>query len=135
MSSKERRISPRKDYLVPLRFRILANGNDPHTENVTATHGIRSAKTSGYFGTHEGEAVNLSERGIYFRSREKVSVGEPIEMYFTLPRELTGRKAEEVRCSARVVHVEPCSDERGMRGVGAEVERFEPVGAARNWDN
>jgi hypothetical protein len=129
MSSKERRIS------LPLRFRILANGNDPHTENVTATHGIRSAKTSGYFGTHEGEAVNLSERGIYFRSREKVSVGEPIEMYFTLPRELTGRKAEEVRCSARVVHVEPCSDERGMRGVGAEVERFEPVGAARNWDN
>src|ERR1700730_3180492 len=135
MSSKERRISPRKDYSVPLRFRILANGNDPHTENATAAQETRTARMSGYFGTHEGEAINLSERGIYFKSREKVSVGEPIEMYFTLPRELTGRNAEEVRCSARVVHVEPRCDERGMRGVGAAVERFEPVGAVRNWSN
>jgi hypothetical protein len=56
-------------------------------------------------------------------------------MYLTLPRELTGRSAEEVRCSARVVHVESRVDQLGMRGVGAAVERFEPLVAARNWGN
>jgi hypothetical protein len=135
MSSKERRTSPRKVCAVPLRFRILAKGMKHHAENVTATYETPGAKTSGYFGTIEGEAVNLSERGIYFRSRGEVRVGEPIEMYFTLPRELTGRSPEQVRCSARVVHVESGVDQLGMRGAGACVERFEPLVSARNWGN
>jgi hypothetical protein len=79
--------------------------------------------------------VNLSERGIYFRSRQRVNVGEPLEMYFTIPRELTGRSAEQVRCSARVVHVEPQADRQGLVGVGAAVERFEPMSSARDWGN
>jgi hypothetical protein len=92
-----------------------------------------SARTP--FGTIEGESVNLSERGIYFRSRQRVNVGEPLEMYFTIPRELTGRSAEQVRCSARVVHVEPQADRQGLVGVGAAVERFEPMSSARDWGN
>jgi hypothetical protein len=135
MSDRERRTSPRKECTVPLRFRVLANGKNHHAESVRATYETRGAKTSGYFEAIEGEAVNLSERGIYFRSREEVKVGEPIEMYLTLPRELTGRSPEEVRCSARVVHVESRADQLGMRGVGAAVERFEPLVAARNWGN
>ena len=67
-------------------------------------------------------------------SRQKVSVGEPLEMYFTIPRELTGRSAEQVRCSARVVHVQSHADQ-GMVGVGAAVERFEPMSSARDWGN
>ena len=85
--------------------------------------------------TLEGEALNISERGIYFTSREKLHVGEPLEMYFTLPRELTGRGPELVHCSARVVHVDEAADPRGARGIGATVERFEPVVVARNWAN
>jgi hypothetical protein len=135
MSSKERRTSPRKECAVPLRFRILAKRMNHHPGQVTVTYETRGAKASGYFGASEGEAVNLSERGIYFRSREEVSVGEPIEMYFTLPRELTGRSPEQVRCSARVVHVASGVDHLGMRGVGASIERFEPLVAARNWEN
>ena len=128
MGNKERRISPRKECTVPLRFRV-ANGTN---QLVT---GSPSARTSALFGTVEGESVNLSERGIYFRSRQRVSVGEPLEMYFTIPRELTGRSAEQVRCSARVVHVEPQADRQGLVGVGAAVERFEPMSSARNWGN
>ncbi|HXU48286.1 MAG TPA: PilZ domain-containing protein [Candidatus Binatia bacterium] len=86
-------------------------------------------------GILEGEAVNLSERGIYFRSRENVSIGAPLEIYFRLPRELTGRSAEEVRCSARVVHVEQAESNGGLTGVGATVERFEPISMIRNWHN
>jgi len=62
-------------------------------------------------------------------------VGEPLEMYFTIPRELTGRTTEHVRCTARVVHVEPRADNQGMLGVGAVVERFEPMSAAHDWGN
>jgi hypothetical protein len=84
----------------------------------------------------EGEALNLSERGVYFTSRETLQVGEPLEMIFTLPRELTGRGPEQVRCTARVVHVDDQTDHQGRRGFGATVERFEPIAVApRNWAN
>lgn len=127
MAGKERRISPRKDCAVPLRFRIVATAS--------ADTQKRIAKTSAYHESQEGEAINLSERGIGFRSTQKVSVGEPLEIFFTLPRELTGRSPEQVRCSARVVHVEPRADQQGRIGVGAIVDRFEPIVARNNWDN
>jgi hypothetical protein len=128
MRNKERRIAPRKECTVPLRFRVAKSVDSLARETAGA-----SARTP--FGTIEGESVNLSERGIYFRSRQRVNVGEPLEMYFTIPRELTGRSAEQVRCSARVVHVEPQADRQGLVGVGAAVERFEPMSSARDWGN
>jgi hypothetical protein len=82
-----------------------------------------------------GETVNLSERGICFKTAQNVRVGQSVEVYFTLPRELTGRSPEPVRCSARVVHVDQKADERGWTGVGAAVERFEPLKRFRTWDN
>jgi hypothetical protein len=133
MSGKERRSSPRKDCAVPLRFRVLAEPDHPW-EVLTAGHEGAAFKGSFYSAPLRGEAVNLSERGVYFTSHEKLSVGELLEMYFTLPRELTGRGPEQVRCSARVVHVEDRPD-LGRMGIGATVERFEPVMAARNWAN
>jgi hypothetical protein len=129
MGSKERRIAPRKECTVPLRFRVTKSADHLARE----VGGRVSARTLSV--TIEGESVNLSERGIYFRSRHRVKVGEPLEMYFTIPRELTGRSAEQVRCSARVVHVEQQADGRGLVGVGAAVERFEPMSVARDWGN
>ncbi|HXU20628.1 MAG TPA: PilZ domain-containing protein [Verrucomicrobiae bacterium] len=126
MSGAERRISPRKPCVVPVRFRIVANGG-------RETLGLREAARSSM--THEGEVLNLSENGVYFTSRAKLSVGEPLEMHLTLPRELTGRNPEQVRCSARVVHVEDLSDSGGTAGVGAVVDRFETVAASRDWSN
>jgi hypothetical protein len=130
MSAKERRISPRKDCAVPLRFRVLSNATVLANGEASAG-GVAVASR----GILEGEAVNLSERGIYFRSRERLAIGSPIEIYFKLPREMTGRASEEVRCSARVVHVEPEQSGDGFSGVGATVERFEPVAMIRNWHN
>jgi hypothetical protein len=134
MSSRERRTSPRKECVMSLRFRIATNGHGPD-HHVRDTTGGATVKASAYFSTIEAESVNLSERGIYFRSRGKVNIGEPLEMYFTIPRELTGRMAEHVRCIARVVHVESTVDKQGMLGVGAAVERFELVSAALSWEN
>ncbi len=135
MSGKERRTSPRKECAVPLRFRVVNNGHNAQAEDIEDRYGTMVAKASIYAATLEGEVLNLSERGLYFRSRETVCRGELLEIYLTLPRELTGRGPEQVRCSARVVHVEDGADEQGARGIGAFVERFEPMIAARNWAN
>ncbi len=48
----------------------------------------------------------------------------PIEATLRMPEEVTGSKAQETRCSARVVHVrnEPYGD--GRIGFGAEIEKY-----------
>ena len=156
MSSKERRIAPRKIFSIPIRIRPLASESLSVAVGSTVS---RNAATSSYsagpvspasslmnsavatskpvrvLDMQEGETVNLSERGIYFKTAQKVKIGQAMEIYFTLPRELTGRSPEPVRCSARVVHVEQYSDERGWTGVGASVEQFEPLQRFRTWDN
>jgi len=135
MAGNERRSSPRKECAVPLRFRVVENGQGTQLGDIAGGYGARSSRSAVLTGTSEGEAFNLSERGVYFRSRERVNIGERLEMYFTLPRELTGRSPEQVRCSAKVVHVEAGTDEYGTTGVGAFVERFEPLMEARDWSN
>lgn len=133
MSAPERRVSPRKECVIPVRFRVL-EGAAASDASVRSIETARGAATHGHFGTMEGKTVNLSERGIYFVSAEKVAVGQALELYFTLPAQLTGREAERVRCCARVVHAERL-DQVGLTGVGAVVERFEPVPTLRTWDN
>jgi PilZ domain len=133
MSNRERRDSPRKECAVPLRFRILTNGNGSHVQEAAQPSGSLEPKVSSYLPSFEGKALNLSERGLYFTAREKLSVGAPIEVYLTIPRELTGRGPEPVRCKARVVHVDEIYPQQGVKGVGAIVDRYETVAMSRNW--
>lgn len=140
MPSKERRIAPRKVFSIPIRFRVMSNNLVATTVEATTTAGptrevhLRRAPTA-LLDSFDGETVNLSERGIYFKSPENISVGDSVEMYFTLPQELTGRRPEDVRCNARVVHVDRNIDSEGSTGVGATVERFEPINRTRTWAN
>jgi len=137
MTGRERRLSPRKICAVPLRYRVVSNGAAQHEDYGAVSYLARGrlATAPALSTMVQGEAVNLSERGVFFLTPERLREGEPLEMYFTLPRELTGRSPEAVRCSARVVHVEERPDQRGLTGVGAVVERFEPLASARNWSN
>jgi hypothetical protein len=156
MSSNERRIAPRKIFSIPIRIRPLASeslsvaaGSTVSRNATTSSYsavpassasslmnsGVATSKPVRVLDMQEGETVNLSERGIYFKTAQKVKIGQAMEIYFTLPRELTGRSPEPVRCSARVVHVEQYSDERGWTGVGASVEQFEPLQRFRTWAN
>ncbi|MGA9145205.1 MAG: PilZ domain-containing protein [Candidatus Acidiferrales bacterium] len=146
MSSDERRIAPRKVFSIPIRIRALAieaasvaAGASATARNAMVSNSIssiaNSSKPTRVVDMQDGETVNLSERGIYFKTAQKVKIGQSVEVFFTLPRELTGRNPEPVRCSARVVHVEQHADERGWTGVGAAVERFEPLHRFRTWDN
>ncbi|MFY9732469.1 MAG: PilZ domain-containing protein [Candidatus Acidiferrales bacterium] len=156
MSSSERRIAPRKIFSIPIRIRPLASeslsvaaGSTVSRNATTSSHAaapvspasslmnsaVATSRPVRVLDMQEGETVNLSERGIYFKTAQKVKIGQAMELYFTLPRELTGRSPEPVRCSARVVHVEQYSDDRGWTGVGASVEQFEPLQRFRTWDN
>ena len=124
MDGRERRVSPRKECAVPLRFRIM--GTNFGKEHQSEAEQL--SRRSSLMGTFDGHSVNLSERGIYFTSTQRMDIGEPLEMFFTIPRELTGRDSERVRCSARVVHVEERIERQGLLGFGAAVDRFETIG-------
>lgn len=136
MSSNERRIVPRKAYTIPVRFNVISQ--ELPAVGPRAKMGIPRGATK-FLETiplpQQGETVNLSERGIRFKTRHSLSVGESVELFFTLPTELTGRAIEDVKCNARVVHVDREADMSGHIRVGASIECFERTSVARNWDN
>jgi PilZ domain len=135
MSNQERRRAPRKECLVPIRFRIVGNGHDHPETTARFTHFGGGPATHARFGMAEGQVQNLSERGVYFICREKLGVGEEVELFFTLPAELTGRTPESVRCSARIVYAQPLERNAELTGAGVFVNRFEPLARSRNWAN
>jgi hypothetical protein len=101
MSGKERRIFPRKDCALPVRFRVVLNAANPVPvfAHVDAGERVTAVATAVAHTIAEGQVVNLSEHGLFFHAAEEVSVGAVLEMFFTLPREWTGRSPEEVRCT------------------------------------
>jgi hypothetical protein len=137
MSDHERRVAPRKSYAIPVRYNVVSEQY--------AMVGVASAATAPARANpkmlttiplpQEGEIVNLSERGIGFRTRQNLNVGETVEIFFALPTALTGRAPEDIRCNARVVRVDKNADVRGMIAIGAAIDRFERTAVPRNWDN
>jgi PilZ domain len=115
MKVTERRQLARLNLRTPLRFRAL---------------GVASDKTE-----HFTEALNVSRGGFFFASSAPLQVGMPIEATLRMPAEVAGNSAQEMRCSARVVHVrnEPYGD--GRIGFGAEIEKFQtvPASAQERW--
>ena len=103
MGSEQRQVT-RYNVRTPLRFRAL---------NLAADN-----------SEHFTEAMNISRGGFFFASSAPLQVGMPIEATLRMPEEVTGTKAQETRCSARVVHVrnEPYGD--GRIGFGAEIEKY-----------
>ena len=121
--SKERRVAPRKFCTLPVRFRVRTDIFAPEPQQRAYARGERAAAALAP-GVLDGETVNISTLGIYFKSRERVAFGEELEMSFRLPGELTGRTAEDVRCEARVVHVNASIDGKGTAGIGVAIGRF-----------
>jgi hypothetical protein len=137
MSDHERRNAPRKSYAIPVRFNVITEqyamvgaasaASAPLLQNAKILTTIPLPK--------QGEIVNLSERGIGFKTRQNLTVGENLEIFFTLPTALTGRAPEDVRCNARVVRVDKTGDANGMIAIGAAIDRLERTSVVRNWDN
>ena len=111
MPNTERRLLPRKPFAVLVRYRVLGN--------TTNTNQMQT-----------GESLNWCERGIYLTTKYALKVGTPIEMYMKVPSPAGANARPEVRCSARVVHVQQNVGAEGQTGAGIFIDRFEPVGAA-----
>jgi len=137
MSDQERRIAPRKSYAIPVRYNVVS---EQYAMVGVANAATAPARAKANMLTtiplpQEGEIVNLSERGIGFRTRQNLNLGETVEIFFTLLTALTGRAPEDVHCNARVVRVDKNADVRGMIAMGAAIDRSERTAVARNWDN
>jgi len=138
MPTEDRRIVPRKPYVMPIRFIVLSEefaiaGNlERKSAAASETLGTVAARS---FLPYQGETVNLSERGVRFKSQQAICLGQTVELFFTLPTELTGRTPEDVRCTAKVVHVDQHPDIQGRTSVGASIERFEHIAPVRTWGN
>jgi hypothetical protein len=113
MKASERRQLTRLNHRTPLRFRPM---------------GVAADKTE-----HFTEALNISRGGFFFASSAPLQVGTPLEATIRMPAEVTGNSSQEIRCTARVVHVrnEPYGD--GRIGFGAEIEKFETVSVQERW--
>jgi hypothetical protein len=69
-----------------------------------------------------GKTRDVSFRGLYFFADASVEAGTEIEFTLTLPREVTLATDVHIRCSGRVVRVEPHD---GDRGIAAQIEHYE----------
>ncbi len=113
MNSTERRIDTRVNVRVPLRFRVL---NNPGSTE------------------HAAESENISQRGIYIATNVPLTVGTPLEISLRMPPELAGKTSSDVRCVARVVHVQPGQALGGRSGIGLRIERYEArASAGERW--
>ena len=104
MSSNERRLDTRVNVRVPLRFRVLNNSSAAEQSAVSE---------------------NISQRGVFFWTRVPLHVGTPVELSLRMPQEIAGKVSAEVKCVARVVHVQENLGLGGKSGIGLHIERYE----------
>jgi Tfp pilus assembly protein PilZ len=110
MSSKDRRSEERIEVRMPIRFRPITS--PPSAEQ-------------------SAESLNISEHGLFFSTSCPLRVGEEVEIYLRMPRELS-QSLIQVRWNARVVRIEP-NGSAGKHGVGVRVEAHAPVVEREGW--
>ncbi|MGB7435655.1 MAG: PilZ domain-containing protein [Candidatus Acidiferrum sp.] len=100
----ERRQLQRFHIRVPLRFRPMGLGSGA--------------------ADHFAETTNISRGGFFFVTSAPLQVGMPIDATLVMPAEVTGGKADETHCRARLVHAKADAYSDGRMGYGAEIEMF-----------
>ncbi len=104
MAPSERRQLERYRVRIPLRFRPI---------------GLAAIQAE-----HFTETMNVSRGGFFFVTSAPLQVGMPIEATLKMPAEVTGGKADETHCRARLVHAKPDAYGDGRMGFGAEIESY-----------
>lgn len=112
MGAEERRNGTRVDVRIPVRFRPISNP---------------------YVTEQRAESVNISRLGVYFTTDFPLKVGAMLVLWMTMPSEVTEQEAREVRCLARVVHVEPTGRLTRKVGAGLLIEQLAAVARAERW--
>jgi hypothetical protein len=74
-------------------------------------------------GEASTESKDVSSRGVFFSLPKGVKKGSPVEILLTLPHEITLAGPVRVRCLGRIQRAD--TNEEGVWGVGAAIERYE----------
>jgi PilZ domain len=104
MDSPNRRAETRFEVRMPIRFRPITNPPSPE---------------------QSAESFNVSKHGLFFATNCPLRVGEQVEIYLRMPREISSNPVQ-MRWSARVVRIEP-DGMVGKQGVGVRVESYAAV--------
>lgn len=112
MSPANRRSEERVDLRVPLKFRAVTN--PPSNEQ-------------------RAESINLSRRGLCFSTESPLELGTLVEVFMTMPSEISGSPESEVRCVARVVHIQQAGWMSSKTQIGLRVERYETMSTKERW--
>ena len=109
MRQPERRFLPRISIQVPMRFRRAVKAGPE-----------RACQT-----------INVSMLGAYFHTDVEPDVGELVQVFIAIPKEVSGKPTARYRFTARVIHVEE-SPETGKVGVGVNFYSYERVEKSRS---
>jgi hypothetical protein len=71
---------------------------------------------------HIANSMNISVRGVYFKTTHPVFVGLPVRVQMQMPSQCTGKPATHVVFTGRISHV--ATKRRGQRISGVGVEFF-----------
>ena len=112
MDAQERRRETRVDVRVPLRFRPMSNPNVPE---------------------QKAESENVSPLGVYFTTDFPLTVGTVLVLWMTMPAQMTASEAREVRCLARVMHIESTGRLIRKLGVGLRIEDTAAAARTERW--
>lgn len=85
-------------------------------------------ESGGNNGAAMGITKDISAGGVYFFVSSDVVSGDTVEFVMTFPPEITLVKSLRVRCTSRVLRVEPENDKR--IGVAAQIQRYEFIATA-----
>ena len=99
----ERRVSKRYRHRTPLRVHIWKSPAPEQRE----------------------ESLDLSPHGVYFASATPFRIGETVEIFFTMPEEITTEPNAEWRCTGHVVRVEQARHGSAGTGVGVRFDCYE----------
>jgi hypothetical protein len=69
---------------------------------------------------YPAKSINISERGVYFKTEQPVSVGLPVRVLLQMPSQCGGNLATRVVFTGRVSHV--AAKRRRYRSLGVGVE-------------
>jgi hypothetical protein len=61
-----------------------------------------------------------------------LQIGTQVALRLRMPSEISGFRAEEVHCTARVVRIQE-SDSGGLVGVGLRIERYHATAERERW--
>ena len=91
-----------------------------------------AVRSSGPGGIVEqrGKTRDINWRGLYFWTEADFQPGAEIEFTLTLPKEVTKAADVNIKCTGRIIRVDPHAAGRTDRGIAAQIEHYEFLPAA-----